>query len=920
MNEDKRLSNTYPDLIKEWDFEKNKDICSPDEVTYGSNVKVWWICPKGHSYSKEVQKRTLRNYNCPYCSGKRVLKGFNDLQTLRPDLIDDWNFDKNSDLLPSDITVHSNKKVWWKCHLCGYEWEAKVNDRSNGRGCPSCAGYKRIESFRKNYVQQGINDLLTLRPEIAQEWNYLKNIDVKPEDFTCNSNSKVWWKCSNCGNEWQATIANRANNNSGCPKCMRHNRTSFPEQAIYFYTKKLFPNAVNGYTELFGNSNRELDIYIPDLRIGIEYDGIAWHIDERSTRVAEEKYAVCRKHNVTLIRVSEFENIHKVFCDHHILRTENTDESLNCAINKVLSFIVNNCEIDINVNRDRNEIMKQFIISLKEKSIAARFPESICEWDIEKNNGITPEMVNSHANQKYWWRCPEGHSYRMSPGNKLYHDFGCPICSNHQILTGYNDFQTKYPQLAEQWDYEKNSPVTPSEIACGSVRKYWWKCDNNHTYQMSPYDRISLNYNCPYCDGVKVLTGFNDLMTTNPESLKYWDYEQNSAIQLFPDKILPNSGKTAYWKCSVCGYEWKKRVSIQVKSRNCPVCSNRDLLIGVNDLQAKYPSIAQEWDRNKNGDLKPNEIKYNSMKKVWWICDKCGNSWRTSINLRTAMGTGCPKCGYKNKMQETRKKTITAEKKDLVSMFPEIAQEWDYVKNEGLDPREISYGANYKVWWNCPKGHSYQAWITDRTGKRKTGCPYCSGKRIKDNLVISNPELSDSWDTAKNAPLMMEQFKKSSKRKVWWLCEKGHSFSAAICSRAKNDKPTSCPYCSNKKLLTGFNDLKSKYPVIAKEWSDKNDSLMPSDVVYGSSKKVWWKCSSCGYEWMTNVLSRTIENRGCPRCAKKKRCKKVRCVENNIIFNSVKEAAEWAGVTPSSITICLKGRIKTCAGKHWEYI
>ena len=149
-------------LISEFDFSRNPDI-DIDSITLGSNKKVWWICPNGHNYCQTVEKRHNRGSGCPYCSGKKVLIGFNDLQTVNPILSEEWDFDKNKGITPQSVTLHSNKKVWWRCRTCGYSWESKINDRAYGQGCPKCSKEKRIGSFRENYVlKRGVNDLPTL--------------------------------------------------------------------------------------------------------------------------------------------------------------------------------------------------------------------------------------------------------------------------------------------------------------------------------------------------------------------------------------------------------------------------------------------------------------------------------------------------------------------------------------------------------------------------------------------------------------------------------------------------------------------------------------------------------------------------------------------------------------------------------------
>ncbi len=84
-----------------------------------------------------------------------------------PTLMAEWNWEKNNalDLDPKTLTLGSNKKVWWKCSK-GHEWQATINHRNNGRGCPHCSGRK---------VLKGYNDLATVNPKLATEWNYDKN-------------------------------------------------------------------------------------------------------------------------------------------------------------------------------------------------------------------------------------------------------------------------------------------------------------------------------------------------------------------------------------------------------------------------------------------------------------------------------------------------------------------------------------------------------------------------------------------------------------------------------------------------------------------------------------------------------------------------------------------------------------------------
>ena len=105
-----------------------------------SGKKVWWKCSKGHEWQAIIQGRN-KGASCPYCAGQKVAKGSNDFATINPQLASEWNYEKNGDLRPEDFAVASNKKIWWVCNK-GHEWQATINNRNNGTGCPYCSNKK----------------------------------------------------------------------------------------------------------------------------------------------------------------------------------------------------------------------------------------------------------------------------------------------------------------------------------------------------------------------------------------------------------------------------------------------------------------------------------------------------------------------------------------------------------------------------------------------------------------------------------------------------------------------------------------------------------------------------------------------------------------------------------------------------------
>ena len=217
------LAELRPDLVEEWNVEKNGNLTS-NMFGINSNDKVWWKCSKcGHEWQTSIiQRGGKRNSGCPECAKQRKGKSFtkrrvNERGSLANNnltLAAEWHPTLNGDLTPNDITEKRFAPVWWKCSKCEHEWKVSPNSRSNGVGCPCCSG--RVPKV-------GANDFKTLFPIIAEEWDYSKNGELRPEQFLPKSGKKVWWKCKTCGNEWETEIRLRTNGH-GCRKCSRRNR------------------------------------------------------------------------------------------------------------------------------------------------------------------------------------------------------------------------------------------------------------------------------------------------------------------------------------------------------------------------------------------------------------------------------------------------------------------------------------------------------------------------------------------------------------------------------------------------------------------------------------------------------------------------------------------------------------------------
>ena len=542
---DNDLATVNLDLAQEWHPDKNVPL-KPQDVTANSGQKVWWQCKKGHEWQAAIGNRN-QGSRCPYCAGKKVKKGDNDLQTLNPTLANEWNYEKNGDLKPECFTAHSNKKVWWKCSK-GHEWQAVIANRNNGDGCPYCSG---------RYAVIGINDLQTINPNLAKEWNYEKNGVLKPEFFTAHSNKKVWWKCSK-GHEWQTTINNR-NGRNGCPVCNSERHTSFPEYALVYYLRKYGLEAIH----LYKARGYELDIYIPSKRIAIEYDGYLWH--KNKTKQDLSKNYRCVKDGIKLYRIREgLPPLNDSSVD-YIVQKYQTD--LSQILKEILSEIIGT-DVDVDIKRDTIVIENLREYVEKEASFLLSSPETAKEWNYERNGKLRPESFTANSNKKVWWKCSKGHEWQAIIANRN-KGIGCPYCSGRYVVKGETDLQTINPTLAKEWNYEKNNGLRPDAFTVSSGQKVWWRCSKGHEWQAAIAHRNN-GRGCPYCSGRYVIKGENDLQTVNPILAKEWNYEKNNGLT--PVDVMPNSGKKVWWKCSN-GHEWQATIDHRNKGTGCPQCA-----------------------------------------------------------------------------------------------------------------------------------------------------------------------------------------------------------------------------------------------------------------------------------------------------------------------------------------------------------
>ncbi|MFB3163790.1 zinc-ribbon domain-containing protein [Neobacillus sp. 179-J 1A1 HS] len=557
------------------------------------------------------------------------------LLSIYPEIAKQWHEDLNRPITPDKVFPKSNKEFWWRCPSnSNHIWKASPNTRTRS-GCPFCAG--RITE-----------SLAVLFPKLSEEWHAYLNKPITSNDITPGSTKKVWWSCKVCSYEWESTINNRRNGNrcpkcagkvvtkenclvtiareiskewhpkkngnlspseihaysnkkywwicerghewrttpnhrvtgTGCPICKKGFKISFPELCLYYYLSRIFPDAkLDNNFSFFKNS--AVDIYIPSINLAVEYDGYYFHRKKKTIDEDKANQLTQNKINLVRIRESGLPRLHvspkvKVFEYQH-----KDDTSLKSCLLNLTNYIGTNFELS-----------QELLMNL----------ETIKNIDIKKDK---LKILN------------------LLP----------PINRKNSLLENY-------PELAVEWDLNKNGALLPEHVPSSSHLYIWWRCKYDHSWQAPVYTRIK-GHGCPVCAGQKA-TLETSIATINPALAGEWHPIKNGIHT--PEYYLPNSNKKVWWICKN-NHEWEAAINKRTIGNGCPYCSNKKIN-STNNLAVRNPSLAQEWHPTKNKPLTPDQVTPGSDKKVWWLCKK-GHEWEAHIYSRNS-GRGCREC-YKNR-------------------------------------------------------------------------------------------------------------------------------------------------------------------------------------------------------------------------------------------------------------------------------
>ena len=580
------LSKTHPKLAKE------ADGWDPANVTSGSGKKVKWQCKLGHSYEAIVASRAGANTGCAVCTGNKVLIGFNDLRTTHPDLAKEAiDFD------PKAFTFGSGKKLKWRCPN-GHIYEATIVSRTSRKsGCPICSN---------NKVLPGFNDLATVFPKLAKEaygWD--------PSTFKPMSGKNVTWKCTK-GHIFNSIIANRSKG-VGCGVC----------------ANKVIITGINDLASQHPKIAKQANGWDPTKVGGGSHKRLSWKCNKGHTWITNPKHRVngtncpvCAGQKIVM-GINDLATTNPKIAKQaygwdpkKILAKHHQKYSWKCSKGHIW-------EASISARKGGSGCLvctgKQ--VSVPHNSLSAEYPE------IAKQAYLwNPETVTAKSGLRKKWICSKGHIWSSTVANRSSENRqrNCPVCSNQKVLDGFNDLQTTHPELAKEangWD--------PRTKIAGSNKKCSWICSKGHTWESVLASRAFGKSGCPFCSGLSVWVGFNDLATTHPQLAK-------EANGWNPTKVSSGKSKKYSWIC-VKGHKYEARVDHRASGvSNCHFCSGHKVLKGFNDLKTLNPSLAKEaykWD--------PTRFTSGSSIKKKWICEE-KHIWTAAIVDRKI--TGCPTC------------------------------------------------------------------------------------------------------------------------------------------------------------------------------------------------------------------------------------------------------------------------------------
>ena len=748
------LGDLFPGVAAEWHGTRNGDL-TPALVMSASKVKAWWKCPKcGNEWQATVASRT-RGHGCPSCARRanglahsRPASG-KSLADLFPEIAAEWHPSRNVGLRPENIGYASNKKVWWLCSACGNEWQIQVCNRTRGSSCRECAmAAKRMPKSGESLADK--------RPEVAREWHPTLNGNVSASDVKPYAGHKAWWLCADCRHEWQASVDNRSAG-SACPVCARSARVR--SRAI---------RKIKGRNTTTSASGSATEGVRPFTSFAERFPDAAaeWH-QSRNGDLGPDSVRFASNARAWWLCPT---------CKHEWSAVINSRGRGGCG-----------CPRCARQRTGRTNAKPK-----PGQSLAERFPEVAAQWHPDRNEGLTPALVAAKSGRRVWWLCPVcSHEWQAAVFSRA-NGFGCKRCATMQAAEKYSaakensSLAERRPVLAAQWHPTRNGDLLPTTVSATSGKKVWWKCEYGHEWEAFINNRVKAP-GCPKC--ILWGTSVEEIRLRHELIAAGVPVDETGQVRATNGKLLHCDIVSSAWNVVIefdgnrfhrlpSSREKDQRKTQLLAQSGWTVVRAREALDPIGDHDVVVPLYSDELTRAKAVLKRLRELGH------------VATDYQKYMKAVLPQGSLSAEAEAKRRLERS-----------LATEAPEVAAEWDFVRNEGLTPAEVTSGSGRKVWWLCSDcGFSWRAVVGSRA-RNGSGCPDC-GRRASVNsrraqsgrsLAERFPHLIVEWHPTRNGDLKPDSVRCASHRTAWWRGPCGHEWEAAIKSRTLGN--AGCPQC-----------------------------------------------------------------------------------------------------------------------------
>lgn len=507
-------------------------------------------------------------------------------------------------------------------------------------------------------------------------------------------------------------------------------------------------------------------------------------------------------------------------------------------------------------------------------NFAAKFPDLARQWHPTRNSGKRPEDFLPKSNEKVWWQCPVDPSHEWEAVIASRHKAGCPHCYNERYFTGLieeTDGQKRKQLLSDIPTLFSELVATGSDrerlgkLYVGNTKKLTWQCTQCHQQWTNQLRKRAIDgQGCTYCTNQTTYEG-NSLLALHPDLAAQWDHEKNSVdvkVSGGPSSTNPGTHDKAWWRCAL-GHSWRTEIRQRVsQGTGCPKCnpavSKFEVRIGC-EIQAAF---GVEMEKGKKVHGAEADLLLPSLKIIieidgfpWHSPDHFPGSFERDLRKNKLFAAN----GYTVlRVREVRLPPI-----DQCDSVPFIDGKEHLIACKAVvaaiaaaRPGVVDLKVRADGYQDCDR------YFADAEFNAIVSTMHLPGPG--ESLQEIHPELVSQWCVS-NLPLTPNLFRPSSKRKVIWKCEHGHTWSASIYSRA--NLKTGCPKCSGRDPVEG-KTLADKYPDVAAQWDFEHNDKGPGEVTPKSSQVFGWRCE-LGHTWQASVNNRTRGGNGCPYCAHK---------------------------------------------------